>query len=100
MWFHSCQVTCIRPDSSVYRCGQEPARALLQRRTSSIASPRAGLQGILKSPRQSMDGVQEDRRAGGMPGNPRGAPMAQDSPTMTDATGLVCFLQRPCTGTE
>ena len=74
-------------------CEQEPARALLQRRASSIASPRAGLQGFLRSPRQSLEGTERDRRVGGMPDKQRGTPMPQSSPTMTDATGLVSTLQ-------
>lgn len=73
-------------------CPQEPARALLQRRASSIASPTAGIQGFLKSPRQSLDGAERDRRGSSIPGHQRGAVMQQSSPTMTDATGLVSTL--------
>ncbi len=82
---------CKAVESQVY-CPQEPARALLQRRASSIASPTAGIQGFLKSPRQSLDGAERDRRGSSIPGHQRGAVMQQSSPTMTDATGLVSTL--------
>lgn len=69
---------------------QEPARALLQRRTSSVASPRGAGAAFLRSPRQSLDGAERDRRPSGIHGFRRDAPfMPQSYPAMTDATGLV-----------
>ena len=69
---------------------QEPSRALLQRRTSLVASPRGAGAAFLRSPRQSLDGAERDRRPSGIHGFRRDAPFMPESyPAMTDATGLV-----------
>lgn len=77
---------------------------LLQRRASSVASP-SGNQGLLRSPRHSIDGGERDRRPSSVRDLQRGDLKmgdlrAESSPTMTDATGLVtsscASVLQPC----